>query len=409
MSARPALPVRPLLLAVLVLLLLAASAVLARAQSVVQVPPPTPPPEADSLAAWVSDARAGFQSNQGDSASGENYHAYEDVGLIARRLIHDQGPMTALSALAVRARLDSLGFTTEVAVDLSLPGFALLMVRNPRRLAAEAVAFLYWRRGDDLRLQGVLFRGGHHPRVRVWVTGKPEYPYEWGILSETRDEKLEFTLLRLSPAGTQWGIEQDEESSALLGEPGEAQFVDVNRDGNPEIATWTHGVTDSLFTECSDCPRLTTERLYVESPVGFELEDERLLPTPYATLVYFVRLLIDGRLAQAERLVRDPAKLKDALARGWNRRVAKQPWRIEYGEQGQSWPRRLEVRFQGPQGVKRYGFVFAKHEGHWIIDEWFEPGAPGARLPASPPGPARGARTPPARGAAKPAAPPVKR
>ena len=43
------------------------------------------------------------------------------------------------------------------------------------------------------------------------------------------------------------------------------------------------------------------------SPGDFTAVNPRqaLLPTPYATLVYFVRLLIDGKLAQAEKLVRD--------------------------------------------------------------------------------------------------------
>jgi hypothetical protein len=330
---------------------------------------------------WVSDAKAGFQSNQGDSATGENYRAYEDVGLIARRLIRNAGRGTALSAVAIKAHLDSLGLANDVAVDLTLPGFALLVVRNPRRYTAEGVGFLYWNRGGDLRMQAVILRGPYHPRTRVWVTGKPEYPYEWAILSETHDARLQLLLLRLSPGGTQWGIEQDEEGSALMGDPGEAQFADVNHDGNPEIVSWTRSATDSLFRECSDCPRLLTERVYVESQVGFELEDERLLPTPYATLVYFVRLLIDGKLAQAERLVRDPAKVKAAVAQGWNRRVVKHPWTIEYGEEGQTWPRRLEARFEGPLGVKRYGFVFAKREGHWIIDDWFEPRAVTGRVP----------------------------
>ena len=105
------------------------------------------------------------------------------------------------------------------------------------------------------------------------------------------------------------------------------------------------------------------------------MQDERLLPTPYATLVYFVRLLIDGKLAQAEKLVRDPAKVREAVAQGWNQRVVRKPWIVEYGESGQAWPRRLALRFEGPNGVKRYGVVFAMREGRWIIDNWFEPRA----------------------------------
>ena len=40
----------------------------------------------------------------------------------------------------------------EVATDPASPTFALLMVRNPARFTADAVGFLYWYKGDDLRI-----------------------------------------------------------------------------------------------------------------------------------------------------------------------------------------------------------------------------------------------------------------
>ncbi len=297
-----------------------------RAQTVVHVPaareasPVASPPDADSVSTWASQAKAGFRSNPGDSAGGENYRPYEKVGLIGRRLLRSLGRGSLLQAHAIKPVLDSLGFVTEVATDPASPNFALLMVRNPARHTAEAVGFLYWYKGDDLRIQGALFKGGYHPRIRVWRTGKPEYPFEWGILDETHAGMLGLTMLRLSPGGTVWGIQQDEERFPLLGEPGEGAWLDLNQDGSPELVSWTRAATDSLFTECPGCPKLLTERTFVEGGQGFELQDERLLPTPYATLVYFVRLLIDGRLAEAEKLVRDPAKVREAVALGWNQR-----------------------------------------------------------------------------------------
>jgi hypothetical protein len=287
-----------------------------------------------------------------------------------------------------------------VATDPASPNFGLLVVRNPARSTADAVGFLYWYKGDDLRLQGVALKGGYHPRIRVWRTGKTEYPYECGILDETRADLLGFTLLRLSPSGAVWGVQQDEESYPLLGEAGEAAWLDLNQDGMPEFVSWTHGESDSLFTECADCPKLLTERTFAEGREGFEPQDDRLLPTPYATLVYFVRLLIDGKLTQAERLVRDPAKVREAIAQGWNQRLVRKPWYVEYGESGEAWPRRLALRFQGPHGVKQYGVVFAKREGHWIIDNWFEPHPPAAphypsvTMPPAAPAPKPAARPP---------------
>jgi hypothetical protein len=71
--------------------------------------------------------------------------------------------------------------------------------------------------------------------------------------------------------------------------------------------------------------------------------------------------------------VRDPAKVREAVAQGWNQRRVRKAWSVENGESGERWPRRLALRFEGPQGVKRYTMVFAKRDGRWIIDNWFEP------------------------------------
>jgi len=388
--ARPAARRLARFLAVLSLLVLALPA---RAQTVVRV---WEPPASDSLTSWMTLAKERFRSNPGDSAGGENYRAYEYVGLAGRQLLRSLGRQNLMQAYAVKPMLDSLGFATEVALDPLSPNFVLLMVRNPYKAGAEAVGFLYWYKGDDLRIQGALFKGGLRPRIRVWWTGKPEYPYEWGIIDETPAGVLRLMLLRLSPGGTVWGIQQDEERSPVLSAKGEAQWVDLNRDGLPEIVSWTRSPTDSLFLECSDCPRLLTERVFTETGNGFELHDERLLPSPYATLVYFVRLLIDGNLAQAQRLVRDPAKVREAVAMGWDKRVVKSPWTVEYGTSGEPWPRRLALRFQGPQGVRRYILVFVRRDGHWLIDNWIEPRPAGGPSPSV---------TPPPAATPKPAAP----
>jgi hypothetical protein len=384
-------------LAALSLLLSFVLAPAPRAQQVVQVPPIREAasvaglPDADSVSTWAAQAKVAFQSNRGDSAMGENYPPYEKVGFIGRHLLRSLRRKDLLQAHAIQPALDSLGLVTEVATDPGSPTFALLMVRNPARFTADAVGFLYWYKGDDLRIQGVVFKGGHRPRMRVWYTGQSEYPIEWGILDETRDGSQRFTMLRLSPRGTAWGIQQDEESFPLLGEPGEAVWADVNRDGPPEFVSWTTGPTDSLFTECASCPKLITERTFIEGGQAFEMQDQRLLPTPYATLVYFVRLLIDGKLAQAGKLVRDPAKVREAVEQGWNKRVVRKPWMVEYGEEGQTWPRRLALRFEGPNGVKRYAMIFAMREGRWIIDNWLEPRAiqrhyPSVTIPPATPG-----------------------
>jgi len=393
---------RALLTILLLGLALLALPAAAMAQTVVHLGP------VDSIKVWTDYARATFAQSTSDSVTDQNYHAFEAVGLIGRRLMRQFGRGRLLEARAVQQAIDSLGLVTEAAEDPAWPGFALLVARNPSRPDADAVGFLYWFREDDLRMQGVVFRGGHRPSMRVWRSNKGGTPYEWAVVDQTREGLPHMTLLGMHANGLAWELEQDEESLPTFAQPGTAAFVDVNDDGIPEILTWTHAPTDSLFTECMDCPKLITERLYVESageePV-FELEDERLLPTPYATLVYFVRLLIDGKLTQAERLVRDPARVRQAIAAGWNKRVVKNPWTVEAREANQAWPRMLHVRFQGPFGVKRYEVSFAKLGSRWVIEGFAEPQPTKTTYPSVTVPPAHGARRPPAGETTKPGVP----
>jgi hypothetical protein len=334
----------------------------------------------DSLVAVAAGAIRGFKASHGDSASGENYAPFERVGLAVRRMLREHGPGHLLGAPAIGAALDSLGLDVDLIVDPAQPSFALLMVRNPYRYSAEAVGFLYWwYRGQDLRMQGAVFRGGKEPAMRVWWEGRPDRPYEWAVIDRERGGgTARLTLFRLSPSGTTWNLVPDDPESPVLGEPGEAVFADLDHDGRPEIVEWAIPKTDSLFVPCPDCPRIMSERLFVLRDEGFALADTRVMPSPYATLVTFVRLILDGRRGEAARLVRDPQMVTDAVAAGWAVKRAAGTWQVEYGEQGERWPRWLEVRFAGPQGVKRYIVHFGQREGRWIIEQWLEP-QPAAR------------------------------
>lgn len=333
---------------------------------------PWTPASADSIVQFAAQARARFQTNAGDSVGGTNFEAYNLVSKAARRLFAQLGRTHMLQATQVEATLDSLGLDTDVVNDPSLPSITLLMVRNPYRLSADAIGFLFWFRGTDLRLQGAMFPPNRTPRLRPWWTGHPEGPYEAAVLYESKgaSPRFGFKLFRLSPDGYYWNQVQYEGQGPDLGEPGDVQFADLNHDGQPEIVSWVKGKPDSIFTFCSECPALIQEFTWTERPEGFVLYDARLVPSPAATFTQFVRLLGERNRAAAARLLATPARVDSAIASGWGTSHGKATWTIEYAEPSQPWPEWFAARYRDAKGDRRYIFHFTLRDGHWVIRDW---------------------------------------
>jgi len=337
---------------------------------------PWHPPGMDSLTVWASEARVRFQANRGDTVGGSNYRPYDLVGSMGRRLLASLGRNGAEQAHAVEGVLDSLGLDTDVVTDDRQPGFVLLMVRNPYRPTAAAVGFLYWYRDRDLRLQGVVFHGTKRPRMRVWWTAKQEWPYQWAIVSDdpADGDRMQLLLLRLNEQATYWVLVQYENAGPTLGGPGEAVWADVNGGGAPELLVWTPAHADSTFDECTECPKLELERMFVLRESGYELYDSRLVPSPYSTFTLFVRLLQQQNREAAAKLLADPPHVMEAVAAGWGRR-GRGVWRLERAEPGESWPRWLGMRFTGPKGPIDYDVHFEFLDGRWLIRDWVIPRA----------------------------------
>jgi hypothetical protein len=343
------------------------------------------PPSADSLLRWSSEAKVRFQENRGDTVGGDNFKAYELVGAMGRRLIRSLGRTHLLQAHAIAPVLDSLGLDVDVQVDPKFPQFVLIVVRNPYHLTAYAVGFLYWFRGDDLRMQGAMLYGGHRPSMRVWWTGYPDQPYSLGLIEHDRDPRgqVRMTLFRMGPAAAYWDMLQFPEKDPDLTGGGDAAWVDINSDDRPELVAWVRAPNDTLFDACANCPYIVHELTYTESKDGLQLADRRVLPSPYATFTLFVRLLSEGNRTAAARLLRDPAKLQEAVAAGWGDRRRAKAWVLEYGEE-ERWPRWLAFLHHGPRGDQRYIVHFEHKEDRWIISDWLIPHRPG-----QPPGGAR--------------------
>lgn len=337
------------------------------------------------MVVWAAEAATRFQTNTGDSVGGSNYRAYDLVGRMGRRMLASLGRGRMSQASAVEAALDSMGMDTELAVDPELPEFALLLVHNPHRRTASSVGYLYWFRGNDLREQGIVFVGARSPKLRAWWSGEEEYPYSAGIVTEdlAAGGMFDLVFLRLSRSGAFWALIQYAGHGPDLGGPGVAEWVDVNRDGRPEIVTWSRTNPDSTFDPCSDCPRLLTERSFVERELGFEVLESRLVPSPYATFTLFIRLLREGNRTAAARLLADPARIDAALSLGWGTRRGRGVWKTEYVEPGQGWPRWLAMRFDGPKGPVRYIVHFTLKEGRWLIQDWVVPKPAAPRVGSS--------------------------
>jgi len=336
-----------------------------------QVLKPWVPPDLDSLRTWATEARTGFRNAKGDSATGPNYHAYDVTGRIGRKLIRSLGRANLIQAPAIKAVLDSLGLETDVRVDPQLPHFALLMVRNPYRRSAHAVGYLYWYLQDDLRIQGVSFVGGSTPDMRVWWTGEESAPYMWGIVESQRSQsRYHLTVLSLTPNGQYWHISEYDPNGIDLGAGASVTWADLDNDQKPELVAWVPAEFDSAVVTCNACPRPVNELTYVESARGFQLLDVRLVPSPVTTFTLFARMLAQGDRTGAARLLKDPARIEEAVSLGWMQK-SKRPWRVLYTEPNTAWPAWLMVRHEPVAGrAHDWKISMEPVRGRWVIGSW---------------------------------------
>lgn len=342
---------------------------------------PWVPPGFDSLQTWAAEARAEFRAQSRDAIDSVTVVPYNRAGAIAVRWMRSLGRAAAAQARPIEMALDSLGFDTEIATDPVLPNFMLLVVRNPFRLTASAMAYLYWYRGDRVMQQGVELRGGQSPQMRVWWSGERDAPYKWALLDRSRGDVtvMRFMLFKLTADGGLWRPAQYEGQGPNLGNAHSAGLNDVNGDGLPELVAWSDAPADTMFEACSGCPRRLIENIYVErKDEGFGLNDSRLVPSPYSMFVLFIRLLVDHNRAAAARLLDDPAKLDEAIAMGWGSRRLPGTWKLEQSE-NERWPRWLQFRFRGARGVERYVVRFKQKDGRWIIESWKRAATPATR------------------------------
>ena len=340
----------------------------ARAQAV----KPWTPPGADSISSFVAEAKVRFRQATSDTIDDQTIIPFERVGQAARRLLRRLGRNGTLFAPSIEDALDSLGLQVEVVNDPKLPSIVLVMVHNPYRLSQQAVGYLLWYRGVDLRMQGAAFPPCVRPRIHSWWSGRSGSPYAVGIIYEARgkEPRLGFKYLELSADGYYWNLVQYEGNGPELGLAGDATFADLNDDGVPELVSWSQAPPDSILTTAPPVSPMIREAIYTNRGRGFVVHDARVVPGPLATLDLFLSWLRDGKLDNARHLLVDPTFLDMAVKLGWGEPRSPRNFLVDMQEQGQSWPEWLGARIVGRSGAQRWVFHFTLQDGHWLIKDW---------------------------------------
>lgn len=355
-------------------------------EAAAQGPKPWVPPGQDSVQALVSEAKVRFRQATTDTITEQNIVPFERVAQAARRLLRRMDRHDLLSAPKIEATLDSLGLDTDVVNDPSLPSIVLVMVRNPDRTSMQAVGYLLWYRGVDLRMQGMSFPPAVQPRLRSWWSAYQGSPYSTAIVYRTRGEPptLGFKYLKLSADGFYWDLVQYEGNGPQLGVAGDVAWADLNRDGRPELLSYSPAPPDSILTVEPPVHPVIREAIYTEGPRGFLVHDARFVPGPLETLRQFLSSLRAGENDRARRLLMNPDFLEFARAAGWASARSPRSFVVDRQQEGLPWPEWLGARVTGSTGPRRYVFHFALREGRWLIKDWIAEEAPR-------PEPARGA------------------
>jgi hypothetical protein len=333
---------------------------------------PWTPAGADSVTALVAEAKVRFREVDSDTITEQTIAPFERVGQAARRLYRRLGRDRTQFASSVEASLDSLGLDTDVVNDPDLPSITLVMVRNPYRPGMQAVGYLLWYRGQDLRMQGMAFPPCVQPRLRSWWTGRATGPYATAVVYKERGSsgRLGFKYLRLSADGFYWDLLQYEGHGPDLGVNGDASFPDLNRDGQPELVAFSAAPADSILTIRPPVQPARREAIYTERGNGFEVYDARVIPGPVSTLRLFVAALREGNRERARELLVNPMFLELALAAGWADTRSPGSFVVDQQEEGQGWPTWLGAQVRGATGTRRWVFHFTLQDGRWLIKDW---------------------------------------
>ena len=233
----------------------------------------------------------------------------------------------AVTARAVRARLEAdpsdgwaeraRSLLDEMNVGSEVAGSGTAAVVN-LFLRAEASGgswpYVFWSEGGTVRMQSLEGRGMRlvDMAVRDFPGGSAGDSSQIAVLWGRRGPagQLPSVLVWRHARGGRWDLAQTLGADSLGG-TGSGQF------DHRSLVTRTFSSTP-MFDECATCPHVYRERRFLWGPAGFVREDERMVPSPYATFTSFVRALVDGDRELAQRFVADPSLVEFARRYEWH-------------------------------------------------------------------------------------------
>lgn len=310
------------------------------------------PPSADSLAVGQDSLAILSRMASERWESGQT----EQAAALSARVVRARIEAAPDGAWDERARqlLDSLGVACEVA---GRERATVVNLFSRSEVEGGSWPYLLWAEGGKVRLQ--LLEGRGMRLLDATVRGfndtgagdSSQVAVLWGRRAAAGQQPLLLTWRHAR--GGRWDLAQTLGPDSLGG-TGNGQFSDR------DLVTRTFRSTP-WFDECATCPHVYRERHFRWGPQGFVRDDERIVPSPYATFSSFIGALVAGDRPAAERLVADPSLVEFARRYEWHD-PALGRWRSAPGTEGSA---SEMVFFRGRSDAFRA--MFQARGGGWVL------------------------------------------
>lgn len=267
------------------------------------------PASADSLSAGQDSLSILSRMASESWESGQS----EQAAAISARVVRarlESGASPAWEDVS-RTLLDSLNIAAEVA---GAPRAAVVNLFSRSEVEGSSWPYFFWNERGDVRVQTLEGRGMRllDATVRGFNDGgagdSSQLAVLWGKRTPSGQQPLLLTWRHAR--GGRWDLAQTLGPDSLGG-TGTGQFV------GSDLITKTYRTTQ-WFDECPTCPHVYHERHFRWTPQGFLRDDDRIVPSPYATFTSFVSALVAGDRDGAARWAADPSLVEFARRYEWH-------------------------------------------------------------------------------------------